>query len=231
MARRPGTPKLREKAERDSRQRPQTKETEMRKWFEIGGIAAAVVLIAFGIGAIVMGVNGRDTVRSNLAQEQIYFGDAAKDPTVPKQYSNHHVNTGAEARSFAKMMRGHTLEATHGLTYAQMGRYLAKPGAPASVTDGQGGTNDDKYAVTDPKTGPVSNPARNIWVTETGLTTALNTAYMAEQIANFGIVVGVALLLTGVGFMILAIGGALRNREGSLAFRKTRGSGAPLPTS
>ena len=68
----------------------------MRKWFEIGGIAAAVILIAFGIGAIVMGFNGRDTVRSNLAQEQIYFGDAAKDPTVPKQYSNQHVNTGEE---------------------------------------------------------------------------------------------------------------------------------------
>ena len=33
----------------------------MRKWFEIGGIAAAVILIAFGIGAIVMGFNGRDT--------------------------------------------------------------------------------------------------------------------------------------------------------------------------
>ena len=200
----------------------------MRKWFEIGGIAAAVILIAFGIGAIVMGFNGRDTVRSNLAQEQIYFGDAAKDPTVPKQYSNQHVNTGAEARSFAKMMRGHTMEATHGLTYAQMGRYLAKSGTPAKFTDGQGGTNDQSYAVTDPKAGPVSNPARNIWVTETALTTALNTAYMAEQIANFGIVVGFALLLTGIGFGILAISGALRNEQRSFAFRKKSGS-RPTP--
>jgi hypothetical protein len=35
-------------------------------------------------------------------------------------------------------------------------------------------------------------------------------SYMAEQLSVFGIVVGVALLLSGVGFVILAIGGALR---------------------
>jgi hypothetical protein len=195
----------------------------MRKLFEIGGLVAAVVLIAFGIGALVMGVNGRSTVRDNLAQEQISFGDAAKDPTVPKQYSGELVNTGDKARAFAKMMRGHTLEATKGLTYAQMGRFEAKPGAPANATDGQGGTNDPAYAATDPQTKqPVSNPARNIWVTETGLTTALNTAYMAERISVFGIVVGIALLLTGFGFAILAIGGALRNPDTALGFAKKR---------
>lgn len=36
---------------------------------------------------------------------------------------------------------------------------------------------------------------------------------MAEQLALFGIVVGVALLLSGIGFIILALGGALRGRE------------------
>jgi hypothetical protein len=194
----------------------------MRKAFEIGGIVAAVVLIAFGIGAIAIGINGRSTVQSNLAQEQITFGDAAQDPTVPAQYSGQLVNNGDKARAFAQMMRHHTLEATQGLTYSQMGRFVAEPGAPKNVTDGQGGTNDAKYAVTDPKAGPVSNPARNIWVTETALTTALNTAYMAERIALFGIVVGIALLLSGIGFAILAIGGALRSRESGFAFVNKR---------
>ena len=46
--------------------------------------------------------------------------------------------------------------------------------------------------------------------TETALTTALNTAYMAERIALFGIVVGIALLLSGIGFLILAVSGAIR---------------------
>jgi hypothetical protein len=49
-----------------------------------------------------------------------------------------------------------------------------------------------------------------MWVTETALTTALNMSFMAEQLSLFGIVVGVALLLTGIGFLVLAIGGALR---------------------
>ena len=48
------------------------------------------------------------------------------------------------------------------------------------------------------------NPARNVWITETALTTALNTSYMAEQISLFGIAVGGAFLLVG-----LLIGGSL----------------------
>ena len=48
-------------------------------------------------------------------------------------------------------------------------------------------------------------------MTETSLTTALNASYMAEQMANFGLVVGIALLLSGIGFTILALGGALEN--------------------
>ncbi|HYM55324.1 MAG TPA: hypothetical protein VES97_08180, partial [Solirubrobacteraceae bacterium] len=43
----------------------------MRKAFEIGGIVAAVVLVAFGIVAVVMGVNGRTTVHNNLAEQKI----------------------------------------------------------------------------------------------------------------------------------------------------------------
>ena len=41
-------------------------------------------------------------------------------------------------------------------------------------------------------------------MTETALTNALNTSFFAEQVAMFGIVVGVALLLSGFGFGILA---------------------------
>jgi len=43
----------------------------MRKALEIGGVVASVVLIAFGIAAIVMGFNGRSTVNDSLKQEQI----------------------------------------------------------------------------------------------------------------------------------------------------------------
>jgi hypothetical protein len=91
------------------------------------------------------------------------------------------------------------------------------------MTDGIGGTNDPKAAVVDPKTqGPVSNGRRDIWVTYTALTTALNASYMADQISIFGIVVGVALLLSGIGFAVLAVGGALRNPETPIGFLRPR---------
>jgi hypothetical protein len=36
---------------------------------------------------------------------------------------------------------------------------------------------------------------------------------MAEQLSLFGIVTGVALFLTGIGFLVLAAGGALRKEQ------------------
>jgi hypothetical protein len=208
----------------------------MRKALEIGGLIAAVVLIAFGIGAIVLSINGHNTVNSTLQREQIVgtpdmtpsaikaeakqAGLPADLPYPTTSVAGKKINTGDKAREFAGYMRIHNLEATGGLTYAQMGRYQALPTAAKKVTDGLGGTNDPKYAVIDPKTKqPVDNARRNIWVTETALTTALNTSFMAEQLARFGLVVGVALLLSGVGFGILALAGALRS-ESSMAFHK-----------
>src|SRR6266516_3568339 len=140
-----------------------------------------------------------------------------------RSVANKKITNGDLARAFAGYMRIHALEATHGLTYAQMGRFIAKPGAPAKFTDGQGATSDPTYALVDPKTKqPVENGARNLWVTETALTTALNTSYMAQQLSLFGIVVGVALLLAGIGFGILALGGALANPRTALSFLRKR---------
>jgi hypothetical protein len=208
----------------------------MRKAFEIGGLVAAAVLIVFGVAAIVMGFNGRSTVNSSLTNEYIVgtpdmtpaaikaeaqkAGITASVTLWPsKSVAGLKIDTGSKARTFAEYMRIHALEASHGFTYSQMGIYNAKPGTPKAQLAPGGGTNNAVYALIDPKTlQPVQNGARNVWVTETALTTALNTSYMADQLALFGIVVGVALLLTGVGFLILSIGGALRNPETSFGF-------------
>ena len=189
-----------------------------RRILEWGGLAAGITLIAFGIGALYMGIDGRNTVRDSLKQEQIYFGNAAEDPAVAehaKQWSEEQVLTGDQARAFALVMREHTLSATGGLTYAQMGRFqsAANPQDPK-------GTSDEAAAAKDEAGAPVANGAREIWVTETGLTTALNMSYMAEQLSVFGIVVGVALLLTGIGLLILALavlGGRFREEASRAA--------------
>jgi hypothetical protein len=129
------------------------------------------------------------------------------------------INTGAKARCFAQYMRIHALGGSNGLVYSQMGRYEAKASAPVKQTDFAGGTNNALVAVIDPKTSqPVANENRDSWVTETALSTALNTSYMAEQISMFGMVVGIALLLSGIGFAILAVGGALRNPDTALTW-------------
>ena len=173
-----------------------------RRILEIGGLIAGVVLIAFGIAAIYMGVDGRSTVRDSIKQEQIFFG-SADDPAVAKyadQWAEEQVLTGEQSRAFANIMREHALESSGGLTYAQMGRYVA-----ADDPENPAGTSDEAAALKDEQGNPVSNAARNTWVTETALSTALNMSYMAEQLSLFGIVVGVALLLTGIGLIILAL--------------------------
>ena len=80
-----------------------------------------------------------------------------------------------------------------------MGRFqsAADPGDAA-------GTNDEAAAAKDEEGNPVSNGQRNIWINETALATALNVSYMAEQLALFGIVVGVALVITGIGLIVIA---------------------------
>ncbi len=193
------------------------------KMLQWGGVLSGIILVAFGIAAITMGFGGRSTVQSNLNAEAIVgspdmtpkgIAAEAKQAKLPASVdlptctvANQPVNNGDRARCFAQYMRIHALEATGGQTYAQMGRF--------ATADGKG-TNDEAAALKDSSGQPVSNPARNIWVTETALATALNTSYMAEKLAVFGIVVGVALLLSGIGFIVLALG----TLGGVIRFRK-----------
>jgi hypothetical protein len=194
-----------------------------KRIFELGGYFAALVLVAFGIASLVMGVNGRNEVRKDVKREYIVGSPdmnktailaEAKEAKLPAaiiaslptcDVAGKAINTGSRAKCFASYMRIHTLEASGGYTYAQMGRFEAKPGTPKGELAIGGGTDNAKFAVTDPKTQqPVANGARNLWVTETALTTALNTSFFAEQVSLFGMVVGIALLLVGLGLGILA---------------------------
>ena len=50
----------------------------------------------------------------------------------------------------------------------------------------------------------------------------INASYLAENVAMFGIVVGIALLLTGIAFGILVLGGPLRKHERAPLFGKRR---------
>ena len=147
----------------------------MRKVFEIGGLVAAAVLIAFGAGALVMSVQGRNTVRDSLRLEQIVgspdmtptlIAAEAKKAGLPASIAlptvavaDKPIDTGSRARAFASYMRIHTLEASGGLTYAQMPRFASADGK---------GTNDEAAAL-QVNGKPLDNPVRSLWVTETAL--------------------------------------------------------------
>ena len=163
----------------------------MKKFYVYAGIAASCLIICAGIGSVIAGFAGRDTVRDELARENI-----VGTPDMAN-VANEKIDTGQEARDFAAGMRKHTLADTGGLTYAEMPRFLDENGKP---------THDEEAAAIDPKSGePVSNPARNQWVTETALATALNTSFFAESVATFSIVIGFVLLLAGIGFLVLTL--------------------------
>jgi hypothetical protein len=190
----------------------------MKRFFEIGGFISAAILIAFGVAVIALGVGGRSTVNSSLRDEAI-VGTPDMTPALIKteaakagltgvslptcSVAGKAVASGSTARCFAQYMRIHTLEATGGKTYAEMPRY--------ATADGKG-TNDAAKALVGANGQPTANAARDIWVNETALSTALNMSYLASQLALFSVVIGVALLLTGVGFGILSYAALYRRR-------------------
>jgi hypothetical protein len=190
----------------------------MKRVLEIGGFISGAILIAFGVAVIALGASGRSTVNDSLKQEKI-VGTPDMTPALIKQeatkagltgikfptdsVAGKAITNGGDARTFAQYMRIHALEATGGQTYAEMPRYASADGK---------GTNDATKAL-QTNGQPVSNAARDLWVTETALTTALNVSYMAEQLSLFSIVIGAALLLTGVGFVVLDWAALHRRRE------------------
>jgi hypothetical protein len=197
--------------------------------FRLGGIVAGLVLIAFGVGAVVIGLAGRHEVSTDVKREQIVGTPdmkpsvmaqkvkeaGLKDVAVPScDVAGKAIANGSDAKCFASYMRIHALEATGGKTYAQMPQY--------ATADGKG-TDIPAQAIKDPRTGqPQSNQARQVWINETALTTALNTSFFASSVGLFAIVMGAALLLSGIGFLVLA-GGLLgrglpeRRRAGAAA--------------
>jgi hypothetical protein len=205
----------------------------MRNILRYGGVAASVILIVVGIGAIVIGFSGRHEVTTNLQREAIVGtpdmtpsaiareakAAGLKNVSLPTcNVANEPIDTGDEAKCFASYMRVHALEATGGQTYAQMPRFQGANGTP---------TNDAEQAAKGPSGAPVDNPARNIWITETALSTALNTSYFAQSVALFAIVMGAALLLTGIGFLVLTAG--LLNGAPAIVRRRQQASGsAPI---
>jgi hypothetical protein len=176
-------------------------------------LVATIVLLAIGITYIVVGASRRNEVHHTVSREmivgtpdmtpqaivaEVHESGLKVVPDVPScSVAGVAITDGSKAKCFASYMRIHALEASGGQTCAQMGRYLDKSGKP---------TNDQAAAAKDSKTGqPVSNPARDLWVTETALSTGLDMSYFAEQVSLSAIVMGAALVVIGIGLVVVTV--------------------------
>lgn len=188
----------------------------MGRGFVLGGLAAGVILIILGIGEIVVGASGRSEVNDRIADEQIVgTPDMTPDATeaavkeagltdveIPDcSVADEQIDTGSEAKCFASYMRIHALESTGGKVYSEMPRAVfKKTGEPVPEEEAAAALEDGTA---------IDNPERQVWVTETALGTALNTSYFAERVSVFSIAMGIALVLIGIGLLVLTFG-ALR---------------------
>lgn len=202
-------------------------DTRRRRAFWMGGLAAGALLILLGGIWIWQGASARGEVHDTISREQIvgtpdmspatFKGDVAGVTLPACDVADEPITTGSEARCFADWMRVHALEGTGGKTFSQMGRFL----------DAQGNdVYNESEAAKDPKSGrPVSNPARELWVTQRALATGLELAFVGEQISLFSLATGVVFLIIGIGLIVmLTVGGVLREPSGAPASRPDNSS-------
>jgi hypothetical protein len=190
-------------------------DARMRKAFWIGGLAAGALLIILGGIWIWQGASARSEVHDTISREQIVgspdmspetFEGEVEGVTIPTcDVADEEITTGAEARCFADWMRVHALEGTDGKTFSEMGRFLDADGNDVF---------NEADAATDPQSGqPVTNPARDLWVTQRALATGLELAFVGEQVSLFSLATGIVFLLIGIGLIVmLTVGGVLRTR-------------------
>ncbi|MEK7787021.1 MAG: hypothetical protein AAB658_16585 [Chloroflexota bacterium] len=122
----------------------------------------------------------------NVARENITTTDDASIPSVP-------VRGPLTLKAQADIIRVHTLKITDGKTFSEMPRQIAKiDSAGNPVLDENG------------KSVMVPNTARDIWITATTLTTALNFGIMAY--AFFGLILffGFILIWIGIVYCVLS---------------------------
>ena len=184
----------------------------MPKLFSIGGYVAAAVLIVFGLAVIVIGAVGRSYVQDQLAKEQI----VGSDDMTPRPRSRPGSRRPACRASRLRPARWPARRSTPARkrsaspTTCASTRWRPPAARPTRrcrsyATDDGKGTNEAAEASKNADGSPQSNAARDIWVTETALTTALYTSYFAENVALFAIIVGIAMLLVGIGFVVLMV--------------------------
>lgn len=144
-----------------------------------------VLTLVVGIGSLAGGVFGAVYTWNQAAEENITTPDDAIFPEVP-------VRGPMSMYAQAAIIEHHQLDGTDGLRYAEMPRQVPQVDEAGNEVIGEDG-----------EPVMVPNAARASWITATSLTTALNLGLLAYALSAFALVVGFALIASGVTFLSL----------------------------
>lgn len=154
----------------------------MQKLLKISSVLAIIIGILFVFG----GVFGIAFTYKNIAQEKIVTPDDASIPERP-------VRGPLTLKAQSDIIRKHTLESTGGKTFAEMPRQIPKLDQ-----------NGQQVIGTDGKPVMTANTARDIWITATTLTTALNMGILAYAFSGLIVFFGGVLIWFGIVFRALS---------------------------
>jgi hypothetical protein len=158
----------------------------MKKAFPIALMLLGLVFVAAGVYTASRGFDAKSTVKHELVAQNITTTPDASMPNVQ-------VNSIASAQSMADIIDHHARDGAGGLTYSELGRFMAADGSVA-------GTSDEAAALMGADGKPVANALRNTAFQASSLRTSLYASIMAFNIAD---------LVVGLGAMILVLGLAL----------------------
>lgn len=147
---------------------------------------SSVFAILAGFILVLGGLWGIKFTYENITRENIVTPEDAAIPNAP-------VRDPFTLKAQADIIRHHVLESTDGKTYAEMPRQIAK------VDE-----NGDPVLNADGTPVMVANDARNLWVTATTLTTALNLGILTYAFSAFTILMGLISVWTGIVFYALS---------------------------
>jgi len=126
-----------------------------RHWVWLMPAFVGVAFVAGGAYMVLEGRNAHDDVRDSIIREEITVSDDAAE------FAGEKVDSAAKAEAEADVILGHTLAATGGYLYAQMGQFLLPEGTymlpegTYATTDG-GTTQDVNVAAKDDNGTPIA---------------------------------------------------------------------------
>jgi hypothetical protein len=165
----------------------------VKKLFPIMLIVLGVVFLGAGVYTVARGFDAKDQVKDELVAQNITTPDDASIPGVL-------VNSPSRARSMADIIDTHAREGADGLTYSELGRFMAANGDVA-------GTSNEDEALKGADGKPVANALRNTAFQASALRTSLYTSVMAFEVSN--LVIGLGLMILVLGFAVGGLGVAL----------------------